>query len=509
MRWPASSVGPDGGSVVRARRALRACGILLVATAGVTAACSSLSPRGAGGPAGAEGPDLARGLKARGLDPATVVVPWELNGAMREWAHRQVSDSLPADQRLDRLLAALLGSDGLALEYKAGATATAQEVFASHTANCLAFTSLFVGLARELGIGAFFLDVGDIEKYEREGNLVVESGHITAGFGAGSLLRILEFTPIGKPNYRQLHRISDQTAIALYYSNRGAELLRAGKEREALDWLRKAVVIDPEMARGWINYGVALRRTGDAAAAEAAYRKALDSDPSAVAAYQNLASLLFAYGRGREGEELMALSSKLDNRNPFNYLSLGDVALAHGRTEEARRFYRKAQRLEGAEAESAAALGQLALAAGNRGEARRWLRKAAARDSGNERVQRLAAQLGVSVARQAPRAPASPAGPAPGASGAGTAASALASVPRTPAIAAPGVAAPGVAVPTSAGTALAPAGSSPVPGGVPASAGAPAPAAGGHATASPALPAAPAAPAGAPPPPPLEARPPA
>jgi Flp pilus assembly protein TadD len=353
----------------------------------LTAACSSLAPGLA-----AE-PELVRQLRARHVDPASVIIPWQLNDEMRSWAHKHVPDQLPTDQRLDRLLAVLMGQDGLDLTYQVGATGTAEEVFASRHANCLSFTSLFVGMARELGVDAFYLDVGDVEKFEREGTLVVESGHITAGFGSGSLLRILEFTPIGKANYRQLHRISDLTAIALFYSNRGAELLRKSQERDALVWLQKSVVIDPELARGWINLGVALRRTGDAAGAEAAYRKALESDPAAVAAYQNLAALLFAAGRAREGDELMALSGKLDIRNPFNFLSLGDVALAHGRFEEARRFYRKAERLEGAGAEAEAALGQLALAKGDKREARRWFHKAAARDGANVRVKALAAQL--------------------------------------------------------------------------------------------------------------------
>jgi Tfp pilus assembly protein PilF len=358
----------------------------------LTAACRSLAPGAA-----AE-PDLARGLRARHLDPAAVIVPWQLDAEMRIWAHRNVSDQLPTEQRLDRLLAVLLGQEGLDLTYQTGATGTARDVFASHRANCLAFTSLFVGMARELGIDAFYLEVGDIEKFEREGTLVVASDHVTAGFGSGSLLRILEFTPLGKPNYRRLHRISDLTAIALFYSNRGAELLRTNQERESLVWLRQAVAVDPELARGWINLGVALRRSGDPAGAEAAYRKALEADPSAVAAYQNLAMLLFVTGRGPEGDQLMALSGKLDIRNPFNFLSLGDVALSHGRFEEARHFYRKAQHLEGAGAEAEAALGQLALAQGDRRQARRWLRKAAARDGTNERVRRLAAQLGEGAA---------------------------------------------------------------------------------------------------------------
>jgi len=354
----------------------------------VLAACRSLAPGLA-----AE-PELVRQLRARHVDAASVIIPWQLDDEMRSWAHQHVSDQLPTDQRLDRLLAVLMGQGGLELTYQVGATGTAEEVFASRHANCLSFTSLFVGMARELGVDAFYLDVGDVEKFEREGTLVVESGHITAGFGSGSLLRILEFTPIAKPNYRQLHRISDLTAIALFYSNRGAELLRKSQERDALVWLHKSVALDPELARGWINLGVALRRTGDPAGAEAAYRKALESDPAAVAAYQNLAALLFAAGRAREGDELMALSGKLDIRNPFNFLSLGDVALSHGRFEEARRFYRKAQHLEGAGAEAEAALGQLALAKGDKREARRWFRKAAAHDGANERVKRLAAQLG-------------------------------------------------------------------------------------------------------------------
>lgn len=379
------------------RRARRSLGVLLATGCLLCGgACRSTSLNVA------EDLELQQGWRARGIDPASVKVPWRLSAEMRQWVHHAVPDNLGNEERLQRLLSALLGSDGLALEYKAGTTATAQEAFASHQANCLAFTSLFVGMAREVGVPVFYLDVGDIEKFEREGNLVVESGHITAGYGSGSQLRILEFTPIATPSYRQLHRISDETAIALYYSNRGAELLRGGSDGEALGWLQKAVVIDPELARAWINYGVALRRTGNAAGAEAAYRKALEDDPSSVAAYQNLAALLFVAGRAREAGELMALSGKLDSRNPFNYLALGDVSLGQGRIDEARHYYRKAQRLEGAAADADAALGQLALATGDRREARRWLHKAVSRDSANDRVQRLAAQLGEKIPRSAP-----------------------------------------------------------------------------------------------------------
>jgi Flp pilus assembly protein TadD len=433
-----------------------------------------------------EDAELKRELRARGFDTGAVAIPWQLTAEMRQWVHRQVPDNLDVEARLQRLLSALLASDGLALEYQAGTTGTAQEVFASHRANCLGFTSTFVGMARELGVDAFYLDVGDIEKFEREGNLVVESDHVTAGYGAGSLLRILEFSPTGKPNYRLLHRISDRTAVALYYSNRGAEFLRAGNEGEALPWLRKAIALDPELARARVNYGVALRRSGDLAGAEAAYRKALEDDPGTVPAYHNLAALLYAAGRRSEGDELMALSSKLDNRNPFNFLALGDVARSHGRTDEARRFYRRAQRLEGAEAESAAALGQLELATGNRGAARRWLHKAAARDSGNDRVQQLAAQLGEKLPRKAPQPAARP-----GAGAAGPGASSASTPP----------AGPGASPPAS--SAMVPGAPGAIPAAIPAASPAAKPAPPAGAAAAPAAtPLAPAAPPVAPSPPP-------
>lgn len=345
-------------------------------------------------PAGVlNGPELARALRSRGLDPAKVVVPFELNAEMRAWAHKVVPDHTSVDKRLDLILAGLLDPEWLRLEYRAGTTETAQGVFASHHANCLGFTNLFVGMGREVGVPVFYLDVDDLEKYEKEGDLVVESGHISAGYDRGGAPRVLEFARAASTGYRRVHPISDLTAIALFYSNRGAELLRGGRQAEALGWLRDAVILDPELARAWVNLGVARRRNGDLAGAEAAYRKSLELDPGASAAYRNLAALLRYRGQTREADELVGLMSRLDSRNPYNYLALGDLALAHKRLDEARRFYRTARRLGADGAETCAALGELSLAAGDRRAAKSWLRKASARDAANERVKRLAAHL--------------------------------------------------------------------------------------------------------------------
>jgi Flp pilus assembly protein TadD len=338
--------------------------------------------------------EIVRAIHTRGLEPASVLVPFDLTPEMRAWVHEAVPDSTPASERLDRLLAELLGGRHMRLEYAAGYTGTAAEVFATHRANCLAFTSLFVGLSREIGMQVYFLDVDDIEKFEKEGDLVVISEHVSAGFGDGPDRRVLDFSANGVARYRRIRRISDLTAIALYHSNRGAETLRAGKTAQALQWMSQAVQLDPALTSAWVNFGVAQRRTGDSTAAEAAYRKALALDPTSVSAYENLASLLRLQGRNAEADKLIAATARISTRNPFTFISLGDYALSHGRIEEARTFYRRAERLSNQRAEPYAALGELSLAAGNREEAERFLRKAAQIDAAEPRVKRLAAHLG-------------------------------------------------------------------------------------------------------------------
>lgn len=338
--------------------------------------------------------DVVRELRKRGLEPDGVVIPYEIDEEMRAWAHRQVPEGTEAEKRLEVLLAGLVDPGKLQLVYEPRYTATAQEVFQTRKANCLAFTSLFVGMARAVGIPAFFLDVDDVERFEKEGDLVVVSGHVSAGYGIGPEIKVLDFSAAPQTGYRKVRRISDLTAIALFHSNRGGELLRTGKQDEALPWLAKAVAIDPDLPGAWINYGVALRRSGDPVRAEEAYRKALEIDPQAVSAYQNLAALLRQQGKHREAEDLMALSGTLGSRNPFIYLSLGDLSLAHGRVAEARRFYKRALRLYRDSAEPYAAMGIAALASGDAGEAHRWARKAMAIDQENQRVKALVARLG-------------------------------------------------------------------------------------------------------------------
>lgn len=365
--------------------ALRLAVVLTCALA--TAGCAS---RGLGARMQDE---LRDQIQARGVDPETVVIPFAATDDMRRWLAAEVPTSTRRETQLNWLLQALLNRTVAPLTYVAGYTGTAQQVFENGTANCLGFSQLFVALARELDLPVYLLRVSDLQSFEREGDLIVASAHITAAFGTPDRRRILDFAQRPVRAYRWVEEIGDLTAVALYYSNRGAEELRDGNTQEGLGLLRTAVDLDPELAEAWINLGVAERRAGDLVAAETAYRKALEVDPSTVTAYQNLSALLRLVGREAEAEELLALVDRSGNRNPFSYIALGDLSLRLGRLEEAGRFYRRAVRLDPTQAESQAALGHWALAAGKPREAQRALRKAQQIDPKNARVDDLARRL--------------------------------------------------------------------------------------------------------------------
>ncbi|MEM8933491.1 MAG: tetratricopeptide repeat protein [Acidobacteriota bacterium] len=346
--------------------------LILLASVGV-GGCVSLDETGP-----IDRDHLARILQSRGLDPRLIILPYHLTDDMKHWAHETAPPMQDDASRLELLNDRLLDIDQMAVEYSWGYTGTAIEVFENRKANCLAFTNLFLGMAREVGVPAYFVAVENVESYRREGSLVVVSDHVAVGWGEANSQIIYDFSENPEPDYRFIRKISDLTAIAMFYSNRGAEALQVGLVDDALRWLDVATRIDPALASAWVNLGVVQRHAGHFDAAEASYKQALDLDPRIYSAYHNLASLLRLLSRDEEAVAYEGTLERSPNRNPYTYLSLGDVNLRAGQFDDAERYYRRAVNLSDDDPEVFAALGQVALATGDLRLARRMLRKARA-----------------------------------------------------------------------------------------------------------------------------------
>lgn len=347
--------------------------------------------------AGAREPDgeLYKLIRSRGLDPEEIIRPTLLSDEMRAWVRREVPRAGPEAARLKILLDTLKHSQDFDFQYQAGYTGTAAEVFDSGKFNCLSFSLLFVSLAREMGLPAYLLNLHQDQDFERVGDLVVVSRHLTAGYGPFADRTVLEFDLGPDVNYQLADPITDLEALALYYSNRGAELLRDGDVAAAAGSLEIAVTLVPELAQAWVNLGVVRRRLGNLRGAEEAYVRAIDLEHGNLPAYHNLMTLQRLQGRKNAAGETIELLDRRHNKNPFTYLTLGDLSLEEGRLEEAERFYRRALRLARYEAETHAALGGWALAAGKVDKARVWLERAREIDPENGRVVELGEQLRV------------------------------------------------------------------------------------------------------------------
>jgi Flp pilus assembly protein TadD len=341
---------------------------------------------------------LRQQLEADGIDASKVVIPFELSPEIRAWVRQHSQPSLTINQELADLLAYLQDQSEKHLVYKRGYTGTASEVFATSKFNCLGFSYLFVGIARELGIDAYFLKMERIRRFGRQGGYIIVSGHMTAGYGAPTQRVALEFGAADDPTgYATGRMVSDREAVALYYSNRGTELLRQGRPRDALDWMQMAVKIDPQLPDAWVNLGVIQRRLHQLDAAEASYRRAIQLDSNQISAYYNLSILLRLRGDTDAFRRLIEIVDQRTNKNPYTFLALGDLSMNHGDLEDAFQYYRRAFKLKRNDVEIQAALGMWAIRAGELQQAEKWLRKARNLNADNERVQELADRIKAAV----------------------------------------------------------------------------------------------------------------
>ena len=98
-----------------------------------------------------------------------------------------INRSYSREQRLQALVEMIFDRHGLDLQYDADATLTVSEIWQQRRANCLAFTLMFVALAREAGIQARVQEVGQVVSWyqDQAQGLVYSVGHVNAGGRVG------------------------------------------------------------------------------------------------------------------------------------------------------------------------------------------------------------------------------------------------------------------------------------------------------------------------------------
>jgi predicted O-linked N-acetylglucosamine transferase (SPINDLY family) len=141
----------------------------------------------------------------------------------------------------------------------------------------------------------------------------------------------------------------------------GELLQRAGRQQEALQRLREAIQMAPDLAEAHGALGVAMQREGRLEEAEACYRKAIALDPELAQAYNNLGQVLNLRQKWPEAIVVLNRAVELQPELAPAYNLLGDAFRGLDRPEGAITCYRRALDLDPNLQPAWDALGQLLL----------------------------------------------------------------------------------------------------------------------------------------------------
>ncbi|NJN65104.1 MAG: tetratricopeptide repeat protein, partial [Acidobacteria bacterium] len=275
----------------------RASGDLLATTLAALAGCATTPPQVV------YEPEAMRAEIARRVGPGhgTVEIPYEIDPALVELVREKTRGAPAGRARLAAIVDAVL------VKHDLGVTADASRVFEERRGDCISATSLFVGLARAVGMEVVFVEAVGIEDVSAEESLDIYHRHVMAAWGPSPRATLVDFNRIGT-EYVRFRVMSDLEALAHFHNTQGYQALRRDDLAEARRRFEIAVALAPELAWARNNLGVALRRTGDLENAEASFRQAISADPAYSSAYANLARLLEGQRRFDEARAMRELA---------------------------------------------------------------------------------------------------------------------------------------------------------------------------------------------------------
>lgn len=265
-----------------------------------------------------------------------------MSPAMLAFLDNALGADVPRSQRTGRLARAILEPGALGFSYDALRTLTAADAFDQRRGNCLAFSNLFIAMARHLGLDAWYQEVPLPPQWSDVDGVWLVNLHVNVVVPASNGHWVVDVSGQEMPDNQRARRLTDAEALALYLNNLGAEALLARDLPRAYAYLRKAIGVAPRLPHVWSNLGVAYDRNGQTGDAIRAYELALRLDPVQSRAASNLFHVYQREGNLAAAEKLQARVEKRRRRNPYYQYQLARQALAEHRYEDADRLLRRA-----------------------------------------------------------------------------------------------------------------------------------------------------------------------
>ncbi len=268
----------------------------------------------------------------------------ELNDEMKQWLDVNVASVSDPAKRIETLVKLIFSPESLNLVYDNSRTKTAVETFETRNGNCMSFTCMFIGMARYLGISAYFQEVTNFPTWDRHGDVVVLNRHMNVMVRINNISSTLDFYPNADRKEQFTRVISDERALAQFYNNLGAEFYQRGEIDHSIALFEHALKVDAKVSFTWSNIGVAYLNMGWHDKAEAAYKKALDINDREYTAMSNLVRFYEKTNQLEKADEYRARAERFRNRNPYYHFFLAEQAYEEARYVEAIEHYQDAIR---------------------------------------------------------------------------------------------------------------------------------------------------------------------
>jgi tetratricopeptide (TPR) repeat protein len=333
-----------------------------------------------------------RSLKRRGVDPALVVNPIEITPQVREAADELSGNGGNVVDQLKRMQSALFDPGRFTFDYEAGLTYTAAEALAARRGNCVAFTNLFIAMARSRGIRVKAGYMTPRVAGEKRGDLVYVNTHVVAVYQLHDRFVVFDFYRTREDEVPRIRLLDDFELAALYVNNRAVEALSRGEFVEAEAQLEAVIRLAPQFVGAHGNLGVLKRRRGDVSGALDAYRAALALEPHNPTILANLSSLYVGMGLYREAQAALRLAD-MSSATTYTILARGDLEAADGNPDGALSFYRRAARLDATIPDPYVAIARLEKGRGRLAEAQRAAGRALKLAPDNPEAQALSREL--------------------------------------------------------------------------------------------------------------------
>lgn len=299
-----------------------------------------------------------------------------VSAEMQAFLDRHVARRASRLPRLRQLGRAISAQHSLGLKYDE-TTRTAAQTFRVRRGNCLSFSNMFVAMARQVGLKAYYQEVDTPADWSFRNDALVLNRHVNVivDLGRGGE-HVVDFNMDDFRTSYDRRRISDARALAHYDNNVAVERMQAGETASAFLYFRRAVERDASFSPAWTNMGILYLREGYPAYAEAAYLQALNAAGGDLVAMSNLASLYEQLGDHERAVRYRHRVADHRNRNPYYRFQLARNAMLAQDYDAAIGHLKYAVGRKKNEDQFCFLLGLGYLKKGDERAARRWLARA-------------------------------------------------------------------------------------------------------------------------------------